>query len=362
MHVAPRKTKEDAAETNAVKEATSTLHTNVYTSPHALIVLLQIVTSKRPQELRQLAAVEARKLIPKHWAKLPAEQRAAARSNLLQSSLDEENTLVRHSSARVISAIAKLDLGDGEGNWPDLPKLLLQAATSQSVRHREVGIYIIFTLFETMGDMFSENISDILTLFSRTIKDPESINVRINTMLALSRAAMTLDPEEDQKALSIFQGLIPSMVNILQETIQAGDDDHVMQCFEVFQTLLGCDAALLQTHFGDLIQFMINIAAETEADDETRSQAISFLMQCVKYRKLKVQALKVGEQLTIKSLQIVTELGGESSEDEDITPARAALGLLDTLASSLPPSQVLVPLLKALGSYFSSPDPDYRRA
>lgn len=79
-------------------------------------------------------------------------------------------------------------------------------------------------------------------------------------------------------------------------------------------------------------------------------------------RKLKIQGLRIGEELTLKALQIVTELGDLASEDEDVTPARSALGLLDILASSLPPSQVVIPLLKALGGYFSSQNPDYRQA
>ena len=321
---------------------------------------MNILISHENSQLRQLAAIEARKLVQKHWNALAAEQKPSIRDRLFQSTLNEEVTLVRHSSARVISAIAKIDLEDGE--WPDLPNLLQQAATSQTARHREVGVYVIFTLFETIGDHFMSNANALFELLGNTIDDPESMDVRINSMLALSRAAMPLDPEEHPDALKTFQNLVPKMVNVLKATIDAGDDDHVMQAFEVFQTLLGCDAALLQKHFGDLVHFMINLAAETQVAEETRSQALSFLMQCVKYRRLKIQGLRVGEMLTLKSLQIVTEMDDSDDEDGDVNPARAALGLLDILASSLPTSQVVVPLLKSLGAYFKSEDPQYRRA
>ena len=322
--------------------------------------MLNILISHENSQLRQLAAIEARKLVQKHWNATPAEQKPSIRDRLFQSTLNEEVTLVRHSSARVISAIAKIDLEDGE--WSDLPNLLQQAATSQTARHREVGVYVIFTLFETIGDHFMSNANALFELLGKTIDDPESMDVRINSMLALSRAAMPLDPEEHPDALKTFQNLVPKMVNVLKATIDAGDDDHIMQAFEVFQTLLGCDASLLQKHFGDLVHFMINLAAETQATEETRSQALSFLMQCVKYRRLKIQGLRLGEMLTLKSLQIVTEMDDSDDEDGDVNPARAALGLLDILASSLPPSQVVVPLLKSLGPYFKSEDPQYRRA
>jgi hypothetical protein len=173
---------------------------------------------------------------------------------------------------------------------------------------------------------------------------------------------MLLEPDEEPKELAMFQQAIPAMVSVLKSTVDEGDENHALQAFECFQTLLGCDSALLQKHFGDLVKFMIELAASTSVDDDYRSQALAFLMQCVRFRKLKVQGLRIGEELTLKALQIVTELGDLSSEDEDVTPARSALGLLDILAASLPPSQVVIPLLKALGGYFTSQDPDYRQA
>jgi hypothetical protein len=298
--------------------------------------------------------------VTKHWANLPAEQKASLRNQLFEFTLNEDHTLTRHSAARVIASIASQDFEDGE--WADLPGYLHQAATSQNARHREVGTYVIWTTLESTGDAFPGKSTDLYKLFSTTIQDPESAEVRINTLLGLSRLAMLLEPDEDPKALAMFQEAIPAMVTVLKATVDEGDEDRAMQAFEVFQTLLGCESALLQKHFGDLVKFMLELASSTNVEEDYRSQALAFLMQCVRYRKLKVQALKIGEELTLKALHIVTELGDLSSEDEDVTPARSALGLLDILASSLPPSQVVIPLLKNLGNYFSSQNPDYRQA
>jgi hypothetical protein len=307
-----------------------------------------------------LAAIEARKLVTKHWADLPEDQRNSLRNQLFQFTLNEDVTLTRHSAARVIAAIASQDLPDGE--WADLGGYLQQAATSSTARHREVGTYIIWTTLESVGDAFPGKPADLYKLFSSTIQDPESVEVRINTLLGLSRLAMLLEPDENPKELALFQESIPGMVNVLKATVDEGDEDRAMQAFEVFQTLLGCESALLAKHFGDLVRFMLELASSTNVEEDYRSQALAFLMQCVRYRKLKVQALRIGEELTLKALHIVTELGDLSSEDEDVTPARSALGLLDILASSLPPSQVVIPLLKNLGNYFSSQNPDYRQA
>ncbi|KAL8714057.1 MAG: hypothetical protein Q9225_006640 [Loekoesia sp. 1 TL-2023] len=349
-----------APDTARVKAATATLKADFYPHPESLSVLLQILVSDESTPLRQLAATQARSLISKHWKAQPEEQKPQIRQRLLQKTLSEEQQLVRHAAARVITVIAKIDLDNGQ--WPDLFNTLVQAAGSQTPRHREVGTYVLFTTIEAMGEDMTAKIPQLLELFGKTINDPQSAEVKINSMLALSRIAIILDSEEDAGSLNAIQDLIPQMVGVLKQAIDAGDEDRTTQSFEVFQTLLGCDSSVLNKHFKDLIQFMTNIAADTDVDEDARTQALSYLMQCVRFRKLKIQGLRVGEQLTLKCLEIVTEMGDAGTNDEEITPGRSALALIDVLAESLPPSQVVVPLLHSLGAYVNSPDPDRRKA
>ncbi|GLA35556.1 hypothetical protein AnigIFM63309_011399 [Aspergillus niger] len=343
-----------------VKEATGVLQREFYKSPESLVLLIQIATGHEDPNLRQLAAVESRTLVVKHWVSVQANQKPQIREQLLRAAVGESSSLVRHSVARVISAIAKIDLNDGE--WADLPNFLLQAASTGNKEERAVSIYILLTILETLGDGFEEKFDELFQLFSKTISDPESEEVRMNTLMALSKLAMYLDSEENVAPVKAFQNLIPSMVAVLKDVITREQDDGIMQGFEVFQTLLGCDPALLTVHLKDLVIFMNELAGNVEQEEDVRTQAISFLMQCVQYRKLKIQGMRIGEQLTRTALQVVTELGDASPADDDITPARSALGLLDILAQSLPPSQVIVPLLQTLGQYFNNGNADYRRA
>jgi len=323
--------------------------------------LLQISTSHDAPEIRQQAAVEANRLISKHWPALPADQKPAIREQLLQSTLSEQKSNVRHSNARVIANIAKLDLEDGQ--WAELPGLLAQASTSKDVAHREVGIYILFTLLEVTGDMFQDKLPNFFSLFANTIKDPESAEVRINTLLCLSRIATLIQPEEDPQNLARFLEIFPSMVAVLKGAVDEDDDARVMQAFEVFQILLGCETALLNPHFKDLLTFMIELGANKDVPEESRNQALSFLMQAARFRKMKIQGTKdMGETLTLKCMEIATEISDEDDEDDEVNPHRSALGLLDLLASSLPPRQVVVPLLNALPSYTNNENPAFRQA
>ena len=286
-----------------------------YNQPQSLVLLIQVATGHEDPNLRQLAAVESRSLVTKHWVKVQADQKPQIREQLVRSTLGEGSSLVRHSVARIISAIAKIDLNDGE--WADLPNFLIQAAGSGNKDERVVGTYILFTILETLGEGFEAKFQELFNLFSNTIRDPESEEVRINTLLALSKLAMHLDSEENEAPVKAFQEFIPPMVAILKEAIDNQQEDRVMQAFEVFQTLLGCDPALLTPHLKDLVIFMNELAANTDADEDTRTQAISFLMQSVQYRKLKIQGMRLGEQLTRSALQIVTELSDSPCNKEN---------------------------------------------
>ncbi|KAL7271101.1 hypothetical protein RUND412_006167 [Rhizina undulata] len=353
-------------DTSLIKQATTSLRRDYLTNPESLPVLLNILRTHQNHQVRQLAAVEARNVVPTFWgtknnapSKIPADLKQRLRESLLQSTVAEPNGLVKHSSARVISSIAKIDLIAGE--WLDLPGILLQAASSPKPEDREFGVYVLYTLLESLEDAVADKWRDFLQLFSQTINDRESTAVRLNTLLALGKLAEFLNSEEHPDGVQGFREVLPAMVLVLKELIDTEDEEKLNSAFEVFQTLLIVDSALISNHLRDLIQFFSELASAKNIDDDVREKAISFLMSSLRHKKMKIQAMKVGEDLTLRALQIVTELQDVDSND-DMTPARSALSLLDFLSSALPPSQVVVPLLNVLPQYVNNPDPSHRKA
>jgi hypothetical protein len=181
-------------------------------------------------------------------------------------------------------------------------------------------------------------------------------------MMSIGAMLLMFEPLEDEEGVAKLQTLIPSMVDVLKDAVQSGDDEKTGQAFEVFQQFLAYESALLGKYLKDLVQFMIDLAANKQAEDEVRAQALAFLAQTVRYRRMKIQGMKdMGQELTQKSLLILTEIDDDEDED-DMGPARSALALLDQLANDLPPRQVIVPLLDALPKFATSPEPGYRKA
>lgn len=90
--------------------------------------------------------------------------------------------LVRHAIARVISEIAKSELT--AGTWPQLLPYLFQSAESPSAPHRVTAIFVFFTVLETFvdGEGLEQHLPQVLQLFSKSLQDPESLEVRITTV------------------------------------------------------------------------------------------------------------------------------------------------------------------------------------
>jgi hypothetical protein len=88
--------------------------------------------------------------------------------------------LVLHAAARVISAVARIDIP--EGKWQDLLQFLYQCCNSPNAAHREVGIYCLYTLFETVSEVFLEHLGNLFELFAKSLNDPESKTVRVTTL------------------------------------------------------------------------------------------------------------------------------------------------------------------------------------
>ncbi|KAK0710187.1 armadillo-type protein [Lasiosphaeria miniovina] len=349
-----------APDTQRLKAITAELQKNYYAHPGSLLLLIELIATHGDVGVRQQAAIQAARLVPKHWEKIPADQKGAVRQHLVQATMKEPNAPVRHADSRVVAAIGALDLEDGE--WLDLLPALFNLASSNDVAQREVGSYIIFSLLEANPTSFSKHTDKVLELFGHTIRDPHSADVRINTMMSIGAMLLMFEPEEDGESVATLQTLVPPMVEILKDAVQAGDDEKTGQAFEVFQQFLAYESALLGKYLKDLVQFMIDLAANTQAEDDVRSQALSFLAQTVRYRRMKIQGMKdMGQQLTLKSMVILTEIDDDEDEDE-MSPARSALALLDQLANDLPPRQVIVPLLEALPKFATSEDVGYKKA
>lgn len=348
------------ADTQRVKVATAELQRNYYPHPESVLLLIEILSTHGDEKLRQQAAVQAARLVPKHWNKLEnREQRNTARDHLVQVTLQEPSAKVRHAKCRLVALIADLDVSDGV--WPELVPSVLGLVKSSDAAARQTGSYIMYSIIETRPTLFGDKLVPILGVFGQLLPDAD-IEVRINTMMSIGAMMVLFEPESDEESVQVLHSIIPAMIDVFKVVVEKQDDEKIVQAFDVFQQFLAYESKLLGPHLKPITELMIGLAANTNADADVRSQALSFLTQTVRYRRMKIQGMPdMGKQLTQKSMLILTEIDEDDEEDFN-SPARCALTLIEQLATELPPRQVIVPLLDAFPNFSRSDDPGYRKA
>jgi HEAT repeat protein len=347
------------ADTEKVNQAAGLL-SEEFANPEALLILLKILTTEsKPQDIRQLAGVEARKRIEHVWPNVESGIKPNIRAKILEFAISDPTKLLRHSAAQIIAEMATHDLENQE--WTDLPGKLLQASNSPEALHREMGLYIMLSLIMTAPDLFMSDVDAVVAVLKDKIQDPESAEVRLNALAIFAAIAPVIDVDDNPDAVATIQSCVPSMVAVLKAAIDSGEDDTSMKAFEAFQEILEGSPAFFQKHFADLIRFMIQIMANTEADPDLRLAAVNFLAEAVTLRKMKIQSMKLGEEIAMSALKVVVEMDDFDDEGEK-NPSNQCLALIDLLAANLPPTQVVLPLLKAVGAYAIDSNPSVRRA
>lgn len=179
-------------------------------------------------QIRQLAAVELRKRIANKelglWVNVSEDVRRTIKSKIFETILGEQayvtdttnmhsydatntndavpiiRSIVRHSMARVIAAVADIELP--LDTWPDLLPFLQQATTSPAVSHREVGIYVIFSILDAVMETSKQEIPTLFNMFQGLLVDPESAEVRITTVRALGTLGQYIENDEKAEIVS----------------------------------------------------------------------------------------------------------------------------------------------------------------
>lgn len=167
-------------DTGVLKSATEELKTKYYKSPNCIPVLICLLLQHPDEAVRQLAGVEAKKLISaKTWKNKPFA--SEIRETILRSTLAERSSKVRNASVQVIVAIASIDVR--LGLWPELATLCESGAFSEITEMRVFALNLIYSLLEKDPSLLREvSYQDLMELFQTTLQDPESREVRQLTL------------------------------------------------------------------------------------------------------------------------------------------------------------------------------------
>ncbi|KAH3671867.1 hypothetical protein OGAPHI_000053 [Ogataea philodendri] len=357
---------------NAIKAATQALKNQYYTSPLALPSLIHLLQNSADDSTKQLAAVEANKLVPKQWEALDDSLKTQIKESLIHFAFGYKSKNIRHSTARIVAAIAELEIPDNK--WPSLLETLVGGAQDANVQTREMAVFLIYCVFDTLPVEWFEHSESFLTLFATTLQDRESIETQVTTVSAIEVLSSYVEQDETliAKLAPAFSSLFPSMIQLLKNSLSFTDTEKTTDLFTAFNGFILLDIRLLADNFVDIVNLMIETSLNKDCDEEIRACALRTLIQCISYRKSKISQAKLGGQMASCALKVASEEDEEAEEElenedgenenEEATPHTLALRLLSELSVNLPSNQIIQPILEIAPQLLGSQNPFERRA
>jgi len=346
-----------------IKAATEDLRA-AFKQPGVIPELCGVLGSSQKVQIRQYAAVLLRKKFSKSgsWFKFSLADRSQLKSGCLASLVAEPEKTVRNALAQLIGTLARHELGQRGGGWPELLQLVLAKVGSGEGQDRVLGVMVMSVLGEEAGEQVTANLKEFLQMFRKTLEDPE-LEVCYFTIVALTHFVRRTGSEE----VVLFQQLIPAVLNKV-EAIAGVDQDKAVIAIDIFDELIESEVAIVVPHIKPIVELCIRLSQNQDMDDSIRIKCVTFLGRLTRLKKKTI----VKHKLYIPMIQVIfsimaqqdlpDEFDDEDAEDDDDSPALAASQSLDILALNLPPEKYITALLTQVQPALCSPSPGHQRA
>ena len=330
-------------------------------SPETITVLCEVVARSTSPQLRQYAAVILRKRLIKlrYWNMLPPDQQQLIKNGLMLAIQRESEKSVRTAVAQVIGALVNHEFPKKDQWSSEVLKFVLSNSDTNDPAMAILGSETFSTLTEAAPDQFIPHLEAIGVYCSQVMVLSEQNNemanpVVFNLIMAMSHLVPFILGHNI--AEHVYSSAIPYVVKSLQALAFQSDADRFIDAFEILDNLADNVPKVITSHITLLIQFCLELSRNKEMDDAIRVKAITYVGWVVRLKKKLIVKQKMVEPIIAVLFEMMSSPSDDTGDDteeyfgsnEVTTPMNCATQTLDVLALSIPPKNLIPPLLALL--------------
>ncbi|XP_050398948.1 importin-4 [Patella vulgata] len=344
-----------------IQEATKQLK-EIFKDPSILPALCQVLGTSTVPQIRQYSAVLIRRKIQKknHWNSLSDDMKNSIRGNILQLLVQEPDKNVRTAIGTIVGTVAKHDLP--ENQWPALFEFITTQVKSPEVKQVELGMFVLYTVSSDAGEQLKPHLIPVMQILVETVKNNQSKAIPYYSIRTMSELVYLVGMDE----YKFIQESIPQILLVIQELIKV-DEDEACECMELFDELLESEVAVLVPHVKTVVEFCLQVAAQSSLGDAVRVKAMSFISSLTRMKKNAILKHKLVDPI----LQVIFPIlcaNEDEDDDEDIeeieshTPVQYVPQVLDTMSLHLPPKKFIPNLMPLIEGALANENPCHRKA
>nr|CAB3256605.1 importin-4-like [Phallusia mammillata] len=353
-------------DTTAIEQATKQLRE---LSQHSMFVpaLTFLLANDPSTQVRQLGAVVLRRKLNKSWKTLDYKTKINFRQTLLnQLTLEKDDNALR-SAMQVVGCISKYELSSND-SWPEVMMFIQSGVQSANENDRKHALHLLSIICDISAEHLSAQYNPILNLLMEVL----STNLAQNAESAYYavQAFNSLIPFLGDDQARFVRPLVPKSVQVVKLLLEV-DESRAAELIEIFESLIETEVAFIAPYVKDLVLFSLQIAQNTDLEDETRVRALSLLQWVIKIKKKAI--LKhdlIGTILQTICPIIVGPFSDDDDDDESgligdsaetQTPLASCLQVIDDMALHLPPEKLYAKILPFVATCLSQGNDEHKR-
>lgn len=269
---------------------------------------------------------------------------------------------LRRKICEVVAEVARNMIDeDGNNQWQDFLQYLFQCANSPNAQFQESALRIFASVPTIFGNQESQYLDLIKQMLQKSMDVSADKEVRFQAVRAVG--AFILLHEKDPAVLKHFGDLLPRMIMITAESIEAQDDQSLLK---LLIDLTETCPKFLRPQLEVLFEICMKVFATQDIDDQWRHLVLEVMVSLSENASAMVR--KKAEKYITALVPLVLHMMADLDDDDDWSTTDVvtdddtgdnniiAESSLDRLACGLGGKTVLPHVLAAVPSMLSNAD------
>lgn len=302
---------------NDVRQQAEDAYNNVSRELKVTHLLATIHNGQQSEEARQMAAVLLRRLFTSEFLEFYKELPQEAQGQLLQQILlavqQEVTPNLRRKICEVVAEAARnLIDDDGNNQWPDFLQFLFQCANSPSPQLQESALRIFASVPSMFGNQETQYLDLIKQMLSKSMEPTADAEVRFQAVRAIGAFILRHDKEKEAVIYKQFADLLPRMIMITAESIEAQDDQSLLKL--LIDMTESCPK-FLRPQLEVIFEISMKVFSSQDIEDSWRHLVLEVMVSLAENAPAMVR--KRAEKYVIALVPLVLQMMTDMDDDED---------------------------------------------
>ncbi|XP_046806157.1 importin-5 isoform X2 [Lucilia cuprina] len=264
-----------------------------------------------------MAAVLLRRLFTSEFLEFYKELPQEAQGQLLQQILlavqqDVTPNLRRKICEVVAEAARNLIDDDGNNQWPDFLQFLFQCANSPSPPLQESALRIFASVPSIFGNQETQYLDLIKQMLAKSMEPTADAEVRFQAVRAIGAFILQHDKEKEAVIYKQFGDLLPRMIMITAESIEAQDDQSLVKLLiDMTETC----PKFLRPQLEVIFEICMKVFSSQDIEDSWRHLVLEVMVSLAENAPAMVR--KRAEKYVNALIPLVLQMMTDMDDDED---------------------------------------------